>query len=104
MPGTRYRYSNAGYSLLAAIVEIVSGVPFEQFLLDNIFSPCKMENTAYPWEGRINRDLFATGYGRNGEPAEPEQNLWAARGPGNLMTSVRDLHRWMLAYQDTQFI
>src|SRR6185436_3060826 len=38
-PGTRYRYSNAGYSLLGAIVEKVSGQPYETFLHEQIFKP-----------------------------------------------------------------
>jgi CubicO group peptidase (beta-lactamase class C family) len=50
-PGHRYRYSNAGYSLLGAIVEIVSGRPYEAFLHDscagrndaNRLSPGQME-------------------------------------------------------------
>jgi len=103
-PGTQYRYSNAGYSLLAAIVEIVSGVPFEQFLLDHVFSPCRMQNTGFPWETRINRTLLATGYDRDGNPLPVQADIWAARGPDNVVTSVQDLYRWMLAYDDRQFM
>lgn len=33
-PGTRYSYSNFGYALLGEIVERVSGVPYEDFVLD----------------------------------------------------------------------
>ena len=53
IPGKKYRYSNAGFSMLAAVVEIVSGQSFENYLLKNIFEPCKMKNTGYPWEKRI---------------------------------------------------
>ena len=44
-PGTRYRYSNSAYSLLALIVEARSGSTFARFLQDNIFRPLKMANT-----------------------------------------------------------
>lgn len=91
-PGKQYRYSNAGYSLLAAIVEIVSGEPFEQFIYNNVFIPCQMENTGYPWEPRMNKNLFATGYNNKKQAVSPQENTWAARGPGNLMTSVEDLY------------
>ncbi|MFI5129375.1 MAG: serine hydrolase domain-containing protein [Chitinophagales bacterium] len=103
-PGQQYRYSNAGYSLLAAIVEIASGEPFEQFIYKNIFIPCKMENTGYPWELRMNKHLFATGYDNKKRPVATQQDVWAARGPGNLMTSVEDLYNWMIWVQDTGFI
>jgi CubicO group peptidase (beta-lactamase class C family) len=79
LPGKQYRYSNAGYSLLAAIVEIVSGEPFEEFIYRNVFIPCKMENTGYPWEARINKNLFATGYNNKKQPVVPQENIWACK-------------------------
>ena len=103
-PGEKYRYSNAGYSMLAAIVEIVSDQPFEYFLKENIFKPCKMENTGYPWEPRLNKKIFATGYDENKKAMKPQEDLWAARGPGNLVTTMEDLYKWIIAIQDTFFM
>ena len=99
-PGEKYRYSNAGYSLLAAIVERLSGETFEIFLGENIFKPFGMRNTGYPWEPRMNKTLFATGYNKNRKPVAPQADFWAARGPGNLVTNVDDLLKWMRAFQD----
>ena len=82
IPGKKYRYTNAGYSMLAAVVEIVSGQPFEQYLFKNIFEPLKMKNTAYPWETRIDKKLLATGYNNQRQPMAVQANIWAARGPG----------------------
>ncbi len=103
-PGKQYRYSNAGYSMLAAIVEIASGQPFERFIFENIFKPLGMENTGYPWEDRINKSQMATGYDTQGQPMAPQTDEWAARGPGNLVTNVEDLFRWMRAIQDKNFL
>jgi len=103
-PGEKHRYSNAGYSMLAAVVEIASGISFEDFLYENIFIPLKMDNTGYPWEKRINKDLFATGYNSNHEPMPVQENIWAARGPGNLVTCVEDLYKWIIAYQNKDFM
>lgn len=44
-PGERYEYSNTGYVLLAAIIEIVTHQSFEAFLKNNIFRPLKMQQT-----------------------------------------------------------
>jgi D-alanyl-D-alanine carboxypeptidase len=44
-PGTRWRYSNAGYSLLGAIVERVSGKTYLQYVRENIFKPLGMSQT-----------------------------------------------------------
>lgn len=103
-PGEKHRYTNAGYSMLAAVVEIASGITFEDFLRDNIFIPLKMDNTGYPWEKRINKALLATGYNNDHEPMPVEANVWAARGPGNLVTSVEDLYKWISAYQNRNFM
>ena len=104
IPGKKYRYSNAGYSMLAAVVEIVSKQPFEEYLLKNIFEPCKMKNTGYPWEARMNKNLFATGYNSERQPQAPQPDLWAVRGPGHLMTTMEDLYLWMKAFQDDKFL
>ncbi len=44
-PGEGLHYSNTGYNLLALLVERRSGVPFEDFLRQNIFEPAGMSNT-----------------------------------------------------------
>ncbi|MBK7631174.1 MAG: serine hydrolase [Ignavibacteriales bacterium] len=45
IPGSQHKYSNTGYSLLALTVEKISGIPFRDFLRDNIFTPLEMNNT-----------------------------------------------------------
>lgn len=42
-PGTYHSYSNGNYALLAAIVEKISGMSFEEYLRENIFIPAGMD-------------------------------------------------------------
>lgn len=44
-PGTRFSYSNIGYTILGKIVEKVSGISYQQFLEKRIFAPLKLQNT-----------------------------------------------------------
>ncbi|MDD8018637.1 MAG: serine hydrolase, partial [Bacteroidota bacterium] len=44
-PDKRYKYSNTGYAVLASIVEHISGLPFDEFMEQNIFAPLEMTNT-----------------------------------------------------------
>ena len=44
-PGERLEYSNTGYNLLALLVERQNGVPYEDFLQQNIFDPVGMTAT-----------------------------------------------------------
>src|ERR1700746_2556045 len=43
--GTRWRYSNSGYCVLAMVVEKISGESFGDFLRDRIFKSSQMANT-----------------------------------------------------------
>jgi len=46
-PGTRYLYSNTGYTLLAVVVERVSGQTLREFSKERIFGPLGMDNTHF---------------------------------------------------------
>ena len=52
-PGTRWAYSaQAGFDALARIVEIASGMPYDQFAKTRLFDPLGMKDTFfYPSEG-----------------------------------------------------
>ena len=45
--GAQRRYSDLGFVILGEIVEIVSGLPLEKFMNQNIFLPLQMKNTIY---------------------------------------------------------
>jgi CubicO group peptidase (beta-lactamase class C family) len=44
-PGQRYEYSNAGYGLLAAVAEQITGQRFDELLDEQILSPLRMGDT-----------------------------------------------------------
>jgi D-alanyl-D-alanine carboxypeptidase len=44
-PGTKWRYSNAGYSLLGAIIERVSGKNYLDYIRENVLKPLRMNDT-----------------------------------------------------------
>ncbi len=103
-PNEKYRYVNDGYVLLAAVIEIVSGQTFETFLLKNIFEPFKLQHTGFPWEERMDKGLFATGYNSKHEPRPPRTETWRGKGENNFITNVEDLYNWMKAFQKEKFI
>jgi CubicO group peptidase (beta-lactamase class C family) len=68
-PGSRSQYSNAGYVVLGALIERLSGMSYYDYVLANVFQPAGMTSTdSYP------RDSLppntAVGYTR-GEPGSP---------------------------------
>ncbi|QJE98675.1 serine hydrolase domain-containing protein [Luteolibacter luteus] len=63
-PGEKYQYGNQGMNLAARVVEIVSGMSYEDFLQQRFFDPLGMkETTFWPSEAQIAR--LAGAYGPN---------------------------------------
>jgi CubicO group peptidase (beta-lactamase class C family) len=95
-PGTLWRYSGLyGFDVLARIVEIVSGQPYDQFLKQHIFDPLGMKDTGFaPSPDRIAR--LATVYQRTPNGLVPAQNanqLISATyfsASGGLMSTAED--------------
>ena len=46
-PGAKYQYSNAGINTAGRIIEVVSGMPFEDFLDTRLFGPLGMKDTTF---------------------------------------------------------
>ncbi|MBQ6351829.1 MAG: beta-lactamase family protein [Lentisphaeria bacterium] len=46
-PGTRVRYSNTGIDIGAAIIEVVTGRPWEDFLKERVLDPLGMKDTTF---------------------------------------------------------
>jgi CubicO group peptidase (beta-lactamase class C family) len=45
-PNKRFLYNNSNFMVLGSIIEKVSGIPYSQFMKENIFKPAGMEHTA----------------------------------------------------------
>lgn len=55
-PGTKYSYSNEGINTAGRIVEVVSGMPFEDFLQQRLFTPLGMTDTTFwPTDEQLKR-------------------------------------------------
>jgi CubicO group peptidase (beta-lactamase class C family) len=104
-PGKKFLYSNAGYSLLAAVVEVASGKPFGEFLRDQVFLPAGMRHTGFLPDAQ-DRPRLAHGYNGEGDwgtsldhPHAPDGPWWGLRGNGGVLTTPGDLHLWFVALQ-----
>jgi CubicO group peptidase (beta-lactamase class C family) len=98
-PGEKWSYSNAGYIVLSAIIEQVSGTRYEQFLQDHILTPLKLRDTGLD-HGQA---ILATGYKDNYSKAD-SFNASASAGAGGLYSTVEDLYRWDQALYTGQLI
>ena len=108
-PGKQYFYSNAGYSLLAAIVEILSGQSYETYLRDNLFVPAGMKATGYKVAWRDGQ--VAHGYvdGKDwgtilDKPWDKDGPYWNLRGNGGIHSTAGDMYRWHLALEGDKIL
>ena len=109
-PGTTFSYANSGYSLLAAIVEIVTAKEYEAALTDLVLRPAGMLETGYTaphWAP----SRIAHGY-RDGQDwgtivdriSKPGAPYWAQRGNGGLQTTLGDMLQWDGALNDRRML
>ncbi len=101
--GTKYQYSNAEYTLLAMIVEQVSGGSIEGYLKNHFFRRLGMNETGYTFPG-VPRERFAVGYA-DGKPqgvidqtfAPLGDDFWNLKGNGGIQATTEDMYRWYQA-------
>jgi len=106
-PGARYRYSNAGFSLLAAIVEIAGRERYEDYVRRHLFAPAGMHTACFRPEVRPDDTLSAHGY--VGSPAgllpgPPNPYVWGTIGAGGVWSTVGDLYRWLAAIEEGRIL
>ena len=105
-PGTSQSYSNAGYMVLGAIIEAVSGMPYDEYVAAHVFEPAGMRDSGFFAHDEPVSDV-AIGYTRRG-PANPDGELrnnlliLPAKGnsAGSAYSTVEDLLRFVNAVME----
>ena len=71
-PGTKYAYSNAGINTAGRIIEVISGMPYEDFLDKRLFGPLAMKDTTF-WPNEEQLTRLAKSYKPNKEKTGLEE-------------------------------
>jgi CubicO group peptidase (beta-lactamase class C family) len=119
-PGQEHLYCNTGYTLMAEIVERVTGQPFREYTDENIFKPLGMtsthfhddhqeivKNRAYSYSADTVLDGSALALWQ-GQRVQGEKEggfkksvlSYANVGATSLFTTVKDLARWAQNFDD----
>lgn len=96
-PGAEYRYTNAGSSLLAAVLEIAVGRSWSDYVRETLFAAAAMEARFDPELTRAGVTI-ATGY--HGIPPNTVRGLhagfaWGNRGADGVYGRAIDLFKWV---------
>lgn len=115
-PGEVFSYSNTGYNLLALLVEKLSGVPFEEFLKENVFEPAGMTNTrcchirrdGVPFENYARATVYDD---EGGFDADVDSEAAAAcvpfdglNGDDYVYTTILDMFKWDRALREEKVL
>ena len=94
-PGSGFKYSGGGYTLLQLLVEEVSGQSFASFMKENIFEPLSMTHSSYTWEDASGFKL-AEFYNSDGTKAK--HYSYTSLAATSLYTSLSDLEKFFKVF------
>ena len=104
-PGTQFSYCNSGYTLLATIVERVTGLNMQEFAEKNIFEPLGMNASFFAGcipEEEIPRRVYS--YDDDGTTYVKNQGFPRLYGSGGLVSTCRDMVKFMPQYANPTLV
>ena len=98
-PGTTPAYSNYATALAGYIVQRVSGVPFDDYIEQNIFSPLGMQHSSFrqPLPESL-KPLMSSGYHLASEGEAKPFEIVGVSPAGSLSASGADMAKFMIAH------
>lgn len=104
-PGTDTRYSNINFTILALIIENVSGIPYADYMQRNVFAPLGMKNARIDRLGLVvpNRVM---GYDISGSEiiSAPAVSPDFFIGAGDVIATVEDVYCLNLAIKHNKLL
>jgi CubicO group peptidase (beta-lactamase class C family) len=101
-PGLRWEYSNSGYSFVAAILEKITGMTFENYCAEQLWKPAGMKSATMIGQHDLDParvPKVARGAGFADKPKEylfayGNRLTWGYRGCGGIVCSTEDMLAW----------
>jgi putative pyoverdin transport system ATP-binding/permease protein len=96
-PGSSFEYTNLNYGLLGALVERVSGQPFEDYMRDCVFVPLGMFDTTLSPEVAAGENRADGHQLLLGKVVARNTPVFRSMAPaGWVMSSAADMSRWLI--------
>lgn len=101
IPGSIWRYSGGGYTVMEKAVEDVSGLTLEDYMIKNILMPLEMNNSTYdqPLLKSMHSNASAA-YDSNGEIIEGYWHNYPEQAAAGLWTTPTDLAKYCIEIQN----
>lgn len=95
-PGAGFHYSNAGFDLLAAVVERAAGEPFDTFAARELLSRAGLTRSGVAGTGSLAAGPGAVG-GNEWQPVADWRDWpqgWSGTGSGRMVSTAHELWQW----------
>src|SRR5262245_15986352 len=101
-PGTKYLYSNQGYTVAGAMLEKITGKAWEELITEKVFQPLGMKSAGFGAPGTPGQVDQPWGHARVlWRPTPLQKDNPAAIGPaGRVHCSLDDLARYVMAHPE----
>jgi len=101
VPGSRWRYSGGGYTVMQQLMVDVTGADFPEFMESHVLSPLGMKNSTYqqPLPPELAK-LTATGHYNNRSLVEGRWHIYPEMAAAGLWTTPSDLARFAMSIQN----
>lgn len=101
-PGSRYSYSNIGFTLLGEIIEAQANTRYDQYIREQILEPMGMYDSRVHVEGHVPTDNEAAGHRWDEETQQHVKDdvvsLPVTAPDGGLVTTLEDFLKWIRLY------
>ena len=100
LPGSKWRYSGGGYTVMEKLVEDVSGMSFDIYLKKKILKPLRMSNSTYtqPLPKNLHANASAA-FNRRGKLYKGLWNNYPEQAAAGLWTTPTDLAKYCIEIQ-----
>lgn len=101
VPGERFEYSNDAFNLIAVIVEVAAGRPYEAYVREELLEPAGLTRTGF-W-GPLEHPEVAAILSAGPDSASMRPS-WGFRGATGMFSTTGDLYRWYRALEENSVL
>ena len=103
LPGSIWRYSGGGYTVMQLAMTDITGRPFPEIMRDTVLSKAGMRDSTYenPLPSRLSA-VAATGYGADGTQVQGRYHTYPEMAAAGLWTTASDLARFGIEIQKSR--
>ncbi len=103
VPGSTWRYSGGGYTVMQLLVTELAGRPFPELMQDSVLTKAGMRESTYenPLPSKLAK-IAATGYRSNGDAVPGRYHTYPEMAAAGLWTTASDLARFLIEIQKSR--